>query len=71
MPTRVALVDGVGNVVVYEITNKALPVVVNAASCAFVRTGETVRDLPVYRLRNGGHPTIREATVDRYTAEAA
>jgi len=71
---KVALVDGVGNVAVHETPEKA-PVVLDVGRHAFVRTGELVKNLPVYRVRLGGRkgdrPAIRENTLNRYTAEAA
>jgi hypothetical protein len=71
----IALVDGVGNVALHAITEKAAPVVVELGPHAFVRTGETVKDLLVYRIRVTGRPgirpTVREHTLNRYTAWAA
>lgn len=72
----IALVDGVGNIAAHEIKEKALPVVVDLGPHAFVRTGEHVQDLPIFRMRVDGRPgtrrpEIREHTLNRYVAWAA
>lgn len=71
----VALVDGVGNVALHEVKERALPVVVDLGPHAFVRTGEHVQDLPIYRMRVTGkpicRPDVRVHTLNRYHAWAA
>lgn len=65
--TRVLLVDGVGNAVVYDRQRDQSTICLKRSRTIFVRTLELVDGLAVYRLRACGVPVIRH--INRYVGE--